>query len=65
MGFFQAQKYTKNQFSAGALPWTPLEELTTLLQISSWLGLQSAPPARLWRLDLAVSAAHLIWTPIT
>jgi len=31
-------EYAENAYAAGALPWTPLGELTTLIQNSSRLG---------------------------
>jgi len=64
-GFFSSSKiHEKPVFGRGSA----LDPAGRAYDASPDLLLAGAPvrsPARLWRLDLAVSAAHLIWTPIT
>jgi len=64
---FCGLKYAENAIVAGALPQTPLGELTTLPRPPSWLGSKHpphTPPSwRLWRLDARALGASIVVPP--
>ena len=66
---FCGPEYAENAFAAGALPWTPLGELTMLPKPPSWPGrghpsTDPIPCRRLRRLDPQSASGARIYLPV-